>query len=376
MISHFEFALWAFPRGNRRPLLCSVPWVSVHAPASTLPRPRRYSSDHQFIIDLKHMAATGFRFDRDALFGRLRKLPGLLLWSSVATTFILPYFAPTVLACITLLCLMQNVTVMMFATANTMRGFAAMRAAMRHPPPHPRLAHVEAEPPASPAARLGLGGGGQRDSAGAPYPQAADILHLIAICRCTEPVEVLEESLSHLASHDNREAYIIVLALEAKDPNATAVGEVLVRKYGRLFNRVLYAVHQSGVEGEVPGKSANTCCSVRTAAGILEKEMGPAALDRMCVTVCDIDAQVSQHYFNALSAKFAAAVRENREVFFAPPMLFNEDAAEAAAAANSGAAAPSLDVIQRSNSGRIVMKAMTGGAIPAPVKIADQMWSM
>ena len=345
---------------------------SPRTPLSAVPR---FPDDYQFIIDLKHMAATGFRFDRDALFGRFRKIPGLLLWGSVISTVALPHFAPTVLACITLLCLMQNVTVMLFATMNTIRGFASMRAAMRRPPPHPRLAHVEEDSPSTPHGRAT----GLRDAKGALTPQPVDILHLIAICRCTEPVEVLEESLGHLATHDNREAYIIVLALEAKDPNAVAVGEALVRKYGRMFNRVLYAIHQSGVEGEVPGKSANTCFAVRTAAGILDKDLGPAALDRMVVTVCDIDAQVSANYFNALSAKFAAAVRENREVFFAPPMLFNEEAADAAAAAanGNGAAAPALDVIQRStSSGRIVLKALRGGAIPAPVKIADQMWSM
>lgn len=365
------------------------------------------------------MDATGFRFDKDRLFARLRRVPGIMLWSAVAMTFTVPFFAPSALACLTLMCLLQNVSVMAFASMNTMRGFARITAAMSHPPPHPRFAGT-APGAASRHGALdfgssGGGGGGAGVSPsseggpgageggaatprapsppGSPAPplQPVDVLHLISICRCTEPVDVLEETLDNLGAHNNREAYIVLLALEARDPNAQAVGEALARKYGAVFGRVLYAVHPGGLAGEVPGKSANTAWAVKTAAPLLEAALGAAALDRVVVTVCDIDAQVSQHYFNALSAKYAAAVRESRDVFFAPPMLFNEEAADAAAAASgrrfdvahrlttvmgASAGGGAADAIMRSNSGRMVVHAVTGGAIPAPVKIADQMWSM
>ena len=394
-------------------------------------RLRSFSDDHQFVIDLKHMGMTGYRFDKDRLFARLRQLPGLLLWSAVVLTIVLPFYAPSALAALTLMCLLQNISVMMFAAMNTLRGFSRIAAAMSHPPVHPRYAGTETAPAVALPQRLpqaDSGNAASSASAGAAAPatgaaleiptstllaggdagvtasqhlsrtpsptsalqlQPVDVLHLISIVRCTEPVDVLEETLDGLASHNNREAYIVLLALEARDPAAGAVGEALTRKYGAMFRRVLYAVHPGGIDGEVPGKSANTAWAVKTSAPILEREMGAAALDRMVVTVCDIDAQVPQHYFNALSAKFAAAVRESRDVFFAPPMLFNEEAADAAATASGrhidvsarfstvmGAKAGAAGAILRSNSGRMVVRAVTGGAIPAPVKIADQMWSM
>ena len=379
-----------------------------------------FSDDHTFLFDLKHLASSGFRFDHDALFGRLRRIPGLVLWTAVAVAFILPHIAPTLLAYLTLMCLLQNVTVMLFATLNTFRGFHRIVQSMSNPPPHPSrvalgghdassLSSSSNSGTSTNSGNSAIGAAGALVAGGAkPSPhgvQPADILHLIVICRCTEPVDVLEETLTNLASHNNRDTYVILLALEAKDDKATAVGELLARKWGRSFARVLYAVHHMA-DGEVPGKSSNTAWAVQTATASLERDpgMGPRACDRMVVTVCDIDARINQHYFNSLSIKFACALRENRPVFFAPPSLFDEGVADAAAEAKSGALTPrggmspmlggggggnalaspggapsplgDGSAILRSNSGRVIMKAVSGGAIPAPVRIADSMWSM
>lgn len=354
------------------------------------------------------MASSGFRFDQDRLFAIFRKLPGILLWTAVGVAFILPHFAPRAMAYITLMCLLQNVTVMLFATLNTFRGFHAIAHAMEHPPPHPARIALPSSSSSSSSSSGGAGSSSNSNNAAAPglapgssvsSVHPADVLHLIVICRCTEPLDVLEETLGNLASHSNRERYIVLLALEAKDDKAVAVGELMARKWGRSFARVLYAVHPSAIDGEVPGKSSNTNWAAQTAAGVMERDpgLGPSACDRTVVTVCDIDARISEMYFNELSARFAAALRESRPVFFAPPSLFDEGVADAAAEAKSGALSardggsglgsdsplgvgsslpsPGGGLI-RSNSGRILLKSVGGGAIPAPVRIADTMWSM
>jgi len=210
---------------------------------------------------------------------------------------------------------------------------------------------------------------------------------LIAICRCTEPIDVLEDVLDALALHSNRGQYVILNCLEARDPAAVRVGEGLVLRYGSLFKRVLYAVHPGNVEAEVPGKSSNVNFGVRAAHAALETEWGSRAMEGIVVTCADCDAKISEHYFNELSVRFAASVRERRETFFAPPTLFDLESAEAAAAA---AAAEAEEELKASGGtvgrdllatllgryGACFIRSLLGHVIPGPVKIADQMWSI
>ena len=112
-----------------------------------------------------------------------------------------------------------------------------------------------------------------------------------------EPIEVLEEVIELLSDHSNRAKYIILLALEARDPNAAAVGNQLVLRFSSFFMRVMYVIHPP-IDSEVPGKSANVNWAVRAAHKSLPLEFGASFIDRAVVTVCDCDAKASEHYFN------------------------------------------------------------------------------
>ena len=116
-----------------------------------------------------------------------------------------------------------------------------------------------------------------------------------------------------------------------------------MRHYNLVFSRIMYAIHPGGIEVEVPGKSANVNWGARAAYAYLERTLGPAAVDRMAITVADCDAKVSEHYFNELSVNFAAAALDKREVFWAPPMLFDEAAAECAMEAAAAAELEEVD---------------------------------
>jgi len=256
---------------------------------------------------------------------------------------------------------------------------------------------------------IAKGEGGSSSSLNLPNQvHPAEVVHLVAIARCTEPIDVVEDVLDSLAQHSNRGQYIICLCLESRDPHATRFGEELTVRYGLTFKRVLFYIHPSGIEKEVPGKSSNINFGVRGAHATLEKERGggslvpgntsasalACALDNVVVTVADCDAKISEHYFNELSVRYAASVRERREVFFAPPSLFDVESAEAAAAAaaslNSSVPHGAPDSSFSSSSpvipkflysifghhGAAVLSALVGSVIPSPVKIADQMWSI
>lgn len=203
----------------------------------------------------------------------------------------------------------------------------------------------------------------------------AETMHLIAICRCTEPVEVLEEVIDHLACHSNRRQYVILLCLEDRDTNCIDVGEGLIARYSGFFARVMYVVHPAGNELEVPGKSANVNYAVRSAYNTLEMDWGRRVVNRMVVTVADCDAKISEHYFNELSVRFAAAEREQREAFWAPPSLFDIQSAEDAAEALSPEKEDLLTNIIGPTLANL-FRSFFGKTIPSPVVVADQMWSM
>lgn len=316
------------------------------------------------------------------------------------STVLLPTSYPTFLAWLVFFATVSNGVTLFFTLLYTYRGFTRMAQSMSNPVKIPPLVKPSARKNTAVPGEVSPQGGARSDAIASQTeeaPQAAEVLHLIAICRCTEPIEVLEETIDHLSMQSNRANYIILLCLEAKDKHAAAVGETLVRKYAGVFHRVMYAIHPSGIEWEVPGKSANVNWGARAAYATLEQDLGARALDRIVVTVADCDAKVSEHYFNELSVRFAAAAREKRETLWAPPMLFDEEAAELAAEMNAcaplpGATATSADAQSGAVSSSIfktdpiemlfgrnckaIFRSFFGGAIPGPVKVADQLWAV
>ena len=404
-------------------------------------------------------------FESDDLWAILRKLPGIMLWVTVLSSIFLPFFNPVLLSWIIFLTMFQNSFTLLFSMGYTYKGFKHIERSMSHPIRIPPLIPLPARGgsavktsgttssstttnggvttsssssstsslssssasssssststssslPNSEAQTLENGGVSSNVDHISVLPlvdsviQPAQVIHVISICRYTEPIEVLQETLDHLSVHSNRQQYIILLCLEAADKNAATVGETLVKIYQGYFMRVMYAIHPSGIETEVPGKSANVNWGARAAYAFLEESMGATAVDRMVISICDCDAKVSEHYFNELSVNFASAVLDKREVFWAPPMLFDEGAAESALEAavaaelegseegaggadsisGLGGASSSLHdfkavgkAVQRDalemllgQSGKAVVRAFFGGAIPAPVRLADTLWS-
>lgn len=328
--------------------------------------------------------------EHDKLWARLRPLPGLMLWFCIALCFVLPYVSPTAMCIIMLLGMIQNLLQLTFSSMYTFQGFRKMEKSMMDPvtiPPMPQSRNrlIDSDP-------IGVNMDPMALSNETPDPEVhavtfmddrsdnanlhpAETMHMIAICRCTEPVEVLEEVIDHLACHSNRRQYIILLCLEDRDKNCVDVGEGLIARYSGFFARVMYVVHPSGNELEVPGKSANVNYAVRSAYNTIEMEWGRRIINRIVVTVADCDAKVSEHYFNELSVRFAAAEREQREAFWAPPSLFDIQSAEDAAAALNPEKEDLLTNIIGPTLANL-FRSFFGKTIPSPVVIADQMWSM
>jgi hypothetical protein len=284
--------------------------------------------------------------ERDALWNVMRCVPGFLLWAAFAACVVLPSQFPSGMAWLGVACRAQTFVTMILSFFFTLLACWRIEWALMHPPVIP------------------------------PQSAAADVLHVIAICRATEPADVIEDALRSLAAHPRaKRAYVVQLCLEARDPGAAAFGRAMAARFAGGFLRLLVALHPAGRADEVPGKSANVNWGVRAAAAALAADAalgGPRAVDRAVVTVCDCDAKVGAQYFDELALRFAASVAEGRPVFWAPPALFDEAAADEAAAA-AAAAAGARPLTPR---GPSLLAAITGGVIPGPVRVADTLWSM
>lgn len=126
--------------------------------------------------------------------------------------------------------------------------------------------------------------------------------HVVIIPEYKEPIHILKRTLSNLTKQDfPLERIIIVLATEAKDPEAATTAKLLTEEFGKKFGKFLVTSHQL-TPGEVAGKSSNMAWAARR---VVEK-LKPWGIDinNTTVTSCDADALLHPKYFSALSHSF------------------------------------------------------------------------
>jgi cellulose synthase/poly-beta-1,6-N-acetylglucosamine synthase-like glycosyltransferase len=146
------------------------------------------------------------------------------------------------------------------------------------------------------------------------------IQHLVLIPTYGEPTEVLETSLSYLAQQDYPRRNIwVVLALEARDPDARARAATLARRFDGQFAAIWSTFHHDR-PGEVRGKSSNLAYAGRWAKERLVDELGLDPGD-ILVTVCDADSRLHARYMSALTHQFLTDPDGIRRIF-QPALMF------------------------------------------------------
>src|SRR6185369_8183140 len=125
---------------------------------------------------------------------------------------------------------------------------------------------------------------------------------------------VLDSSLSCLAQQDYPTENIwLVLAFEARDPDARARAAILLRRYEGSFAGIWATFHHDR-PGEVRGKSSNLAYAGRWAKERLVDELG-VNLDDVLVTVCDADSRLHARYLSALTHEFLTDPDSSRRIF-------------------------------------------------------------
>jgi len=133
-------------------------------------------------------------------------------------------------------------------------------------------------------------------------PNFDKLWHIIIIPEYREPPHIIRRTLENLSRQDfPKERLIIVLATEAKDPNAASVGAIMKHEFESVFGHFVVTRHILH-NGEVTGKSSNMAWASKRVVEYLKKKHIP--LDFVTVTSCDADAFLHPKYFSYLSWTF------------------------------------------------------------------------
>lgn len=133
-------------------------------------------------------------------------------------------------------------------------------------------------------------------------PDFSKLWHVVIIPEYREPQHIIRRTLENLSHQDfPKERIIVVLATEAKDPNAVETGKIMKREFANTFGYFLVTQHTLKEE-EVTGKSSNMAWASKRAVGYLKQKH--ISLSWATVTSCDADAFLHPKYLSSLSYYF------------------------------------------------------------------------
>ena len=156
-------------------------------------------------------------------------------------------------------------------------------------------------------------------AAGAELPGWERLQHLVVYPICGEPLALVAESLEALAAQRFPLGRVsVLLAFEARDPDAVYKAARLRERYARRFADFLATCHETRL-GEVPGKGSNLAFAVPIGwAGLAERGLDPR---QVLVTICDADSRLDPQYLGALAHSFLADPDGDR-CLYQPAVMF------------------------------------------------------
>jgi len=149
------------------------------------------------------------------------------------------------------------------------------------------------------------------------------VLHVVLLPNYNEELIVLRQTLDKLALSPLAQTQVaVVLAMEAREPGATAKAAALQAEYAPKFWRVLATFHPADLPGEAKVKSANETWAAREAKRILIEDK-TFAFDHVLVTASDADTQLDPQYLSCLTCLFATDPDRHRRIWQAPVYYHN-----------------------------------------------------
>lgn len=147
------------------------------------------------------------------------------------------------------------------------------------------------------------------------------LYHCVVIPEYHEPIHILKRTLTNLVHQDfPKNKMIIVVATEAKDPDAESTFQTLKDEFGTSFKYFLFTSHIL-TPGEVAGKSSNMAHAAKELVKYLDKNNIP--LKFTTITSCDADALPHPKYFSALGFTFLSDPERYDHFYQGSIMFYN-----------------------------------------------------
>lgn len=137
------------------------------------------------------------------------------------------------------------------------------------------------------------------------FPQTWDsIHHIIVIPTYKEPLTTLQRTLEALTnqSYPSQNLHIMLSFEDREGEPARQKAKLLITEFTDRFGDLWTTFHPD-IEGEVKGKSSNTCWGAKQAKRLLVDEAG-VPIEHVTITSEDADAIFHHHYFTALTFDF------------------------------------------------------------------------
>lgn len=150
------------------------------------------------------------------------------------------------------------------------------------------------------------------------------VYHVVMLPTFQEDLVILREALRSIAATPYRkDRMIVVVGGEQGDAaDFSAHRAVLEREFSGVFAELLFTVHPSGMEGEIPGKGSNLHYMAGEVRGIIDARAIP--YDDVVVSAFDIDTVPHAQYFPRLAYLFCTVPNPLR-TSYQPVTLFSNN---------------------------------------------------
>lgn len=156
------------------------------------------------------------------------------------------------------------------------------------------------------------------------YPDTWDSLHhIIIIPTYQEPISTLERTLTALAKQTYPASHLhVVLAFEEREGEvAQNKAKILQQKFSQNFGDIWVTFHPD-IQGEIKGKSSNTCWGAKQAKKFLIDEQ-KISIEKVTITSEDADAIFHPSYFANLSYEFLKTNKPFNKIWQGSIVFYN-----------------------------------------------------
>jgi len=156
------------------------------------------------------------------------------------------------------------------------------------------------------------------------FPKKWDAIHhIIVVPTYKEPLAILERTITALSkqSFPLKNMHIMVSFEKREGQDGKDKAAELQKKFKNIFGDLWVTFHPD-IQGEIKGKSSNTCWGAIQAKKLLVDKKG-IAIENVTITSEDADAQFHHHYFSALTYEFLKTDKPFNKIWQGAIVFYN-----------------------------------------------------